>query len=198
MLRGGQVICGRNATRIQLNLAMKQAAGFPGVYPSGAGEKIICLKNRNDLGIVNGMFLELSEVRDESEHCFSAVVRSEDGETLGAGDDRQFIYKGHFDEHVAPDRERERRDHWIRKGLIEAVWGYAITCHKSQGSQADEVTVVLPPADSRLLTRELFYTAVTRAKQKVRIVGSADEVRAAVQRQALRASGLRDRLRAGT
>lgn len=75
---------------------------------------------------------------------------------------------------------------------------YALTIHKSQGSQADEVTVILPPADSRLLTRELFYTAVTRAKQKVRIVGSADEVRAAVQRQALRASGLRDRLRAGT
>lgn len=75
---------------------------------------------------------------------------------------------------------------------------YALTIHKSQGSQADEVTVILPPADSRLLTRELFYTAVTRAKKKVRIVGSADEVRAAVQRQALRASGLRDRLRAGT
>jgi len=75
---------------------------------------------------------------------------------------------------------------------------YALTIHKSQGSQADEVTVILPPADSRLLTRELFYTAVTRAKNKVRIVGSADEVRAAVQRQALRASGLRDRLRAST
>ncbi|OKH85048.1 exodeoxyribonuclease V subunit alpha [Mycobacterium sp. ST-F2] len=75
---------------------------------------------------------------------------------------------------------------------------YALTIHKSQGSQADQVTVILPPADSRLLTRELFYTAVTRAKKKVRIVGSADEVRAAVGRQALRASGLRDRLRAGT
>ena len=82
--------------------------------------------------------------------------------------------------------------------VAEVETMYALTIHKSQGSQADEVTVVLPPADSRLLTRELFYTAVTRAKQKVRIVGSADEVRAAVQRQALRASGLRDRLRAGT
>ncbi|WP_061002554.1 AAA family ATPase [Mycolicibacterium mucogenicum] len=82
--------------------------------------------------------------------------------------------------------------------VAEVETMYALTIHKSQGSQADEVTVVLPPADSRLLTRELFYTAVTRAKQKVRIVGSADEVRAAVQRQALRASGLRDRLRAST
>ncbi len=82
--------------------------------------------------------------------------------------------------------------------IVDVETMYALTIHKSQGSQADEVTVILPPADSRLLTRELFYTAVTRAKQKVRIVGSADEVRAAVQRQALRASGLRDRLRAST
>ena len=49
---------------------------------------------------------------------------------------------------------------------------HAMTIHKSQGSQADEVTVLMPPEDSRLLTRELFYTAVTRAKEKVRVVGS--------------------------
>ena len=39
-----------------------------------------------------------------------------------------------------------------------------MTIHKSQGSQATEVTVLLPPEDSRLLTRELLYTAVTRAR----------------------------------
>jgi exodeoxyribonuclease V alpha subunit len=70
-----------------------------------------------------------------------------------------------------------------------------MTIHKSQGSQADEVTVLLPPADSRLLTRELFYTAVTRAKQKVRVVGSEASVRAALDRRAVRASGLAQRLR---
>ena len=64
-----------------------------------------------------------------------------------------------------------------------------MTMHKSQGSQADEVTVLLPAEDSRLLTRELFYTAVTRAQQQVRVVGTE----AAVPRSpsALRASGLR-------
>jgi exodeoxyribonuclease V alpha subunit len=54
----------------------------------------------------------------------------------------------------------------------------------------------MPPEDSRLLTRELFYTAVTRAKTKVRVVGSEPSVRAAVGRQAVRASGLRLRLQA--
>jgi exodeoxyribonuclease V alpha subunit len=73
---------------------------------------------------------------------------------------------------------------------------HAMTIHKSQGSQADEVTVLMPPEDSRLLTRELFYTAVTRAKVKVRVVGSEAEVRAALARRALRASGLRLRLQA--
>ena len=67
---------------------------------------------------------------------------------------------------------------------------HAMTIHKSQGSQSEEVTVLLPPQDSRLLTRELFYTAVTRAKHKVRIVGTEAEVRAALDRRVVRASGL--------
>ncbi|BBZ45886.1 exodeoxyribonuclease V subunit alpha [Mycobacterium parmense] len=79
-----------------------------------------------------------------------------------------------------------------RLGNVETM--HAMTIHKSQGSQADEVTVLLPPEDSRLLTRELFYTAVTRAKSRVRVVGPAASVRAAVERRALRASGLRLRL----
>jgi exodeoxyribonuclease V alpha subunit len=72
---------------------------------------------------------------------------------------------------------------------------HAMTIHKSQGSQADEVTVLMPPEDSRLLTRELFYTAVTRAKAKVRVAGSETSVRAAIERRAVRATGLAQRLR---
>jgi exodeoxyribonuclease V alpha subunit len=72
---------------------------------------------------------------------------------------------------------------------------HAMTIHKSQGSQAQEVTVLMPTEDSRLLTRELFYTAVTRAKGKVRVAGSEASVRAAIQRRAVRATGLRLRLR---
>jgi exodeoxyribonuclease V alpha subunit len=72
---------------------------------------------------------------------------------------------------------------------------HAMTIHKSQGSQADEVTVLLPPPDSRLLTRELLYTAVTRAREKVRLIGTAEQVRTAVERRAVRATGLSRRLR---
>ena len=72
---------------------------------------------------------------------------------------------------------------------------HAMTIHKSQGSQADEVTVLMPPAESKLLTRELLYTGVTRAKRRVRVVGPETALRAAVERRAVRASGLRQRLR---
>ncbi|PXX01414.1 exodeoxyribonuclease V subunit alpha [Mycolicibacterium moriokaense] len=71
---------------------------------------------------------------------------------------------------------------------------HAMTIHKSQGSQAKDVTVLMPPEDSRLLTRELFYTAVTRAKEKIRVVGPEAAVRAAIEKRAVRASGLGRRL----
>ncbi len=48
-----------------------------------------------------------------------------------------------------------------------------MTIHKSQGSEAGEVTVLLPQTDSRQFTRELLYTAVSRARTKVRVVGTA-------------------------
>jgi exodeoxyribonuclease V alpha subunit len=69
-----------------------------------------------------------------------------------------------------------------------------MTVHRSQGSQFDEVTVLLPESGSLVLTRELFYTAVTRARRRVRVVGSDAAIRAAVTRRAQRATGLADRL----
>jgi exodeoxyribonuclease V alpha subunit len=82
-------------------------------------------------------------------------------------------------------------------GRLDAVETmHAMTIHKSQGSQARRVTVLLPEAGSRLLTRELFYTGVTRAQEQVRVVGSEEAVRAAVATDARRATGLVQRLRA--
>lgn len=162
-LKGGQVICGRNATRLFLNTAMKQAAGFPDAYPRGLGEKIICLKNRHDLGLVNGMFLDLSDIRDESPLAFSATVRTEDGTSVPG---RQWFYKGHFDDHVAYDAERLRRDWRDMRGLVESVWGYAITCHKAQGSQWENVIVYDDGLGRTAEDRARWlYTAITRAEQ---------------------------------
>ena len=71
---------------------------------------------------------------------------------------------------------------------------YAMTIHKAQGSQFGTVIVRLPEPTSRVLTRELLYTAVTRAEQQLVVVGSEATVRAAVARPVARASGLADAL----
>ncbi len=68
---------------------------------------------------------------------------------------------------------------------------HAMTIHRGQGSQFQVVTVILPPPESPLLTRELLYTAVTRARDRVRIIGSEEALRAAIGRPIRRASGLR-------
>lgn len=68
---------------------------------------------------------------------------------------------------------------------------YAMTIHRSQGSQYDTVSVLLPAEASTLLTRELLYTAITRARSHVRVIGTEEAIRAGVERQVLRASGLR-------
>ncbi len=70
---------------------------------------------------------------------------------------------------------------------------HAMTVHRSQGSQFRGVSVLLPEPSSRLLTRELLYTAVTRAREHVRLVGAEESVRAAIARPVVRASGLRSR-----
>ncbi|MFZ2241915.1 MAG: ATP-binding domain-containing protein, partial [Gordonia amarae] len=79
--------------------------------------------------------------------------------------------------------------------LSDVVPAYAMTIHRSQGSQYEAVTVVLPPVGSELLTRELLYTAITRAQKEVWIVGTLDVLKAAVDRRVARASGLRSRIR---
>jgi exodeoxyribonuclease V alpha subunit len=71
---------------------------------------------------------------------------------------------------------------------------YAMTVHKSQGSEFDDVLLILPNKDVPLLTRELVYTALTRARQKITIWGAPEILRGALTRKIQRTSGLRDAL----
>jgi exodeoxyribonuclease V alpha subunit len=79
-----------------------------------------------------------------------------------------------------------------RLAAVESL--YAITIHKAQGSQFGTVIVRLPEPTSRVLTRELLYTAVTRAQEQLTVVGSEAAIRAAVTRPVARASGLTESL----
>jgi exodeoxyribonuclease V alpha subunit len=104
------------------------------------------------------------------------VVTTSDGETVVA------FMTGDGLRYLAPSRLDQ----------VETWW--AMTIHKSQGSEFPHAVVSLPPPTSPILTRELLYTAVTRAKERVTVVGSEASLRVAIGRPVARASGLRGRL----
>jgi exodeoxyribonuclease V alpha subunit len=80
---------------------------------------------------------------------------------------------------------------------LEAVeTAYALTVHKSQGSEYETVVLVHPPADSPLVSRELLYTAVTRTSSQLLVVASVDSIRRAVTSPTRRVTGLADALAA--
>ena len=79
--------------------------------------------------------------------------------------------------------------------IDQASAAWAFTIHKSQGSEYDRVIVSLPETPNRILSRELLYTAVTRAKSGVVVVGTSDVIAAALSRRVERVSGLTRRLR---
>ena len=80
----------------------------------------------------------------------------------------------------------------VRLDAVQTM--HAMTVHRAQGSQFSCVSVIVPPPESPLLTRELLYTAATRAAERVQVFGSEEAIRRAVLRPANRASGLRGRL----
>jgi exodeoxyribonuclease V alpha subunit len=71
---------------------------------------------------------------------------------------------------------------------------FAMTVHKAQGSEFDEVWLQLPRRDNRVLSRELVYTGMTRARQSLHVLGSVEVIQAALKRHASRISGLAARL----
>jgi exodeoxyribonuclease V alpha subunit len=112
------------------------------------------------------------------------------------------LYNGDTGVVVAKDAERvtavfERGGELLevrpsRLSSVDTV--HAMTVHKSQGSQFDQVAILLPSEESPILTRELFYTAVTRARSRLWVVATQSSLRAAICRPIARASGLRNRL----
>ncbi|MFQ5641816.1 MAG: exodeoxyribonuclease V subunit alpha [bacterium] len=111
--------------------------------------------------------------------------------------DLGFIFPdpGNHDELVATFPDKENKFRKLRPfRLPQYEIAYAMTVHKSQGSEFDNVLLALPERDAPILTRELIYTGITRAIQKVDIWGTEAVFRTAVSRRIQRHSGLRDAL----
>ncbi|MDB5796397.1 MAG: recD [Paucimonas sp.] len=108
------------------------------------------------------------------------------GIALRAGDGQLMV--------MFPDRELGFRAIGISR-LPEHETAWAMTVHRSQGSEFDRVMAILPGRDTRVVTRELLYTAVTRAREGLVVVASEGALATAVGTRTVRASGLSDRLR---
>ncbi len=123
------------------------------------------------------------------------VTENDYGLRLYNGDTGVAVADGDADGRLSAAFERRGEVVKFRPTRLSAVdTVYAMTIHKAQGSQFDTAAVLLPPSSSRILTRELLYTAITRAKEKLVLVGTEDAIKTAVERPVARASGLRDRL----
>ncbi len=91
-------------------------------------------------------------------------------------------------------RENQSSQYHPLGALPDHSPAWAITIHRSQGSEYDQVFVILPRKDSVMATRELLYTAITRARNKVLIAGSMEAVKKAVSKPANRVTLLKQAL----
>jgi exodeoxyribonuclease-5 len=159
-----QVLTGMNFTRRRLNRAVRKVRGLGHAPFPLEGEKLICLKNQYAPGgwIVNGMqclAASRCEVDLKSGDIFMDVLY--EGRLLRELEVYGFPFEVHYNENA-------EEEPWVsRKGLSEFDYGYAITVHKSQGSEWDKVILVDDNlfSNNRLNRKRWLYTAVTRAKE---------------------------------
>jgi len=120
------------------------------------------------------------------------VTANDHPNRLSNGDVGLMIHRGDAASVVIPTAPEPRFLPAAQLDRIETWW--AMTIHKSQGSEFPHAVVSLPSEASPILTRELLYTAVTRAQDLVTVVASESSIRAAIARPVSRASGLQERL----
>ena len=154
------IICATNATRMFHNAAMRAEHGRSG-SPS-AGDTVICLRNNYDQGLFNGQRGVITEVGDSSEvkgEPVTGMTIELDGlDEPWTGD----VSAAQFDDPATLST--------LPRELALFGYGYALTCHKSQGSQAGSVIVIeesWPTVDRQ----RWLYTAVTRAEHTLTVVG---------------------------
>jgi exodeoxyribonuclease V len=162
-----QVLTGTNKLRRALNLRIRKQLGFTAPYPQ-EGEKLVCLKNNHNIGLLNGVICraDTDAILDEEDEALALDI-SCDGVKLPAlaVDPEPFqAYQPGYEDQLTDSRLLGNGN-----GGEQFDWGYAMTVHKSQGSQWPHITLV----DDRFghwdpkMRRQWLYTAVTRAQEKV-------------------------------
>jgi exodeoxyribonuclease-5 len=138
------------------------SSGFEGRLPK-AGDRLVCLRNDNKLGIFNGGLFEVVEAEDDTGGaCIEMLVQSEDFPNRAPVEirvRREFFLGG--------AEEIDWRD---LRGTHQFDFGYALTTHKAQGSQWADVSVYDESGVFREDWRRWLYTAITRASDRITVV----------------------------
>jgi len=156
-----QLLCGRNATRHNINRRCRELLGYPSDQLVVEGEKVICLRNNHDLGILNGTIWTADVVTLEEE--LVSMLISEHG-VENAFEVGVTAWAAAFGGNVKDIPWWDRKDHQ------EFDYAYAVTCHKAQGSQWNHVMVFDESGAFRDDAQRWLYTAITRAAKSVTIV----------------------------
>jgi exodeoxyribonuclease-5 len=163
VLEADQVLVGTNKTRKRYNHRLRELKGFPNDYPA-AGDKLVCLRNDQIKGLLNGSLWQvMSSSKETTKPGINLLIRPEDDD-MDRGAAKIKLLKAAFEnvDGEIPWNMRKRYD--------EFDYGYALTVHKAQGSQWNNV-VLFDEAWAFRDTRERWlYTAVTRAAERLTIV----------------------------
>lgn len=161
-LSADQILVGTNATREATNKRVRQLREYDSPYPM-AGEKLVCLRNDKDTGLLNGTLHTTVEDAYTGDGCADLLIVPED-------------FPGQEPINVQAHLEGfhgslEDVGFWQRKAYQEFTFGYALTTHKAQGSQWPHVMIIDQSHVFKGDTaRRWLYTAITRAQEQVTVV----------------------------
>ncbi|MEM7461903.1 MAG: ATP-dependent RecD-like DNA helicase [Pseudomonadota bacterium] len=162
VLDANQVLVGTNRTRRRYNSRLRELKGFDGMLPA-AGDKLVCLRNDTAKGLLNGSLWQVVSAPRTTKPAISLLVRSED-EGIERANAKVKLLKSVFEE---PEKEIP----WQTKRRHDDFdYGYALTVHKAQGSQWDEIVLFDESFAFREHRTRWLYTAITRAAERLTIV----------------------------
>ena len=162
VMEAGAVLVGMNRTRQSYNQRMRLRKGITSPTPV-AGEKLVCLRNDRTLGLLNGTLWTVDgKPRVKGDDIKLKVLPEEDGPPVHATVNRAFF-----------DGTEDKLDRFVRRRSQEMTFGYALTVHKSQGSQWDHVVLFDESGVFREDARRWLYTGLTRAAERLTIVRAA-------------------------
>jgi exodeoxyribonuclease-5 len=161
-LEADQILVGRNITRTDINMKIRRLLNHDSDTPVPT-DKLICLKNDKKVSIFNGGMFTLKRVLASKykTQFYNMLVDSDDEERPPL---LVKVHKSFFSDEVP------RPDWKVLKNSQEFDYGYAITCHKSQGSQWSNVLIHDESWCFRDQWERWLYTAITRASEKVTVV----------------------------